>query len=224
MKSCALAFSFGISFVHFYESNYLWNCIKQLNRNSWSVIGNVGVQYKGPVESRAQTRAMWHTARELPFWDMVFLRQGGQFLSSPLFTLRGQQVLRYSRVDRKKVYWKNSDLSLPYFFFAFILTYIILHMNHCIRYRFNPNSFSFTWSRCNFHLSSFRGALKYYLHAYKLAIKDLTEAIAIDPNCDLAYFNRAVCYQEIKHYQRVSLPVVFPCKEDSVFWPSRKKL
>ena len=50
---------------------------------------------------------------------------------------------------------------------------------------------------------SFRGALKYYIHAYQFAVKDLSQAIAIDPDCKLAYFNRAVCYQEMKHYQRV---------------------
>ena len=45
--------------------------------------------------------------------------------------------------------------------------------------------------------------MKYNIRAYQLAVKDLSEAIAIDANCNLAYFNRAVCYQEMKHYQRV---------------------
>lgn len=49
----------------------------------------------------------------------------------------------------------------------------------------------------------FRGALKFHISAYKLAVRDLTEAIAIDCTCLLAYFNRAVCYHAMKHYQKV---------------------
>ena len=49
----------------------------------------------------------------------------------------------------------------------------------------------------------FRGALKFHISAYKLAVRDLTEAIAIDCTCLLAYFNRAVCYHAMKYYQKV---------------------
>ncbi|CAI9731680.1 repeat 6 [Octopus vulgaris] len=40
----------------------------------------------------------------------------------------------------------------------------------------------------------YRGALKYFIGAYKFAIVDLTEAIKIQRNVAVAYFNRAVCY------------------------------
>ena len=49
----------------------------------------------------------------------------------------------------------------------------------------------------------FRGALKYHIKAYSLAVKDLTEAVAIDCKCALAYFNRAVCYHEMRFFQKV---------------------
>lgn len=49
-----------------------------------------------------------------------------------------------------------------------------------------------------------RGALKYHIKAYGLAVKDLTEAVAIDCKCALAYFNRAVCYHEMRFFQKVS--------------------
>ena len=49
-----------------------------------------------------------------------------------------------------------------------------------------------------------RGALKYHIKAYELAIRDLSKAASIDSTCALAYFNRAVCYQENKDYQKVS--------------------
>ena len=48
-----------------------------------------------------------------------------------------------------------------------------------------------------------RGALKYHIKAYELAIKDLSKAASIDSTCALAYFNRAVCYQENRDYQKV---------------------
>lgn len=48
-----------------------------------------------------------------------------------------------------------------------------------------------------------RGALKYNIKAFSLAVKDLTEAVAIDCKCSLAYFNRAVCYHEMKFFQKV---------------------
>ncbi|KAK3100715.1 hypothetical protein FSP39_024147 [Pinctada imbricata] len=48
----------------------------------------------------------------------------------------------------------------------------------------------------------YRGALKYHIMAYDLAIRDLDIATSIDSMCELAYFNRAVCYQEKKEYQK----------------------
>ena len=47
----------------------------------------------------------------------------------------------------------------------------------------------------------YRGALKYLSHAFTYAIGDLTEAIGLDQTCALAYFNRALCHQQIKHYK-----------------------
>lgn len=54
-----------------------------------------------------------------------------------------------------------------------------------------------------FFSSTCRGALKYNIKAFSLAVKDLTEAVAIDCKCSLAYFNRAVCYHEMKFFQKV---------------------
>jgi hypothetical protein len=54
-------------------------------------------------------------------------------------------------------------------------------------------------------IMSFRGALKYHIRAYSLAVKDLTEAVAIDCRCSLAYFNRAVCYHAMSFFQKVCL-------------------
>ncbi|XP_033743076.1 uncharacterized protein LOC117329299 isoform X6 [Pecten maximus] len=48
----------------------------------------------------------------------------------------------------------------------------------------------------------YRGALKYHIKAFDLAIQDLTKATSIDSSCALGYFNRAVCFQEKKDYQR----------------------
>ena len=48
-----------------------------------------------------------------------------------------------------------------------------------------------------------RGALKYHISAFTLAIRDLTQAIAIDSTCALAYFNRAVCYDHSNQPQKV---------------------
>ena len=58
---------------------------------------------------------------------------------------------------------------------------------------------------CGAFLISLRGALKYHIKAYSLAVKDLTEAVAIDCKCALAYFNRAVCYHEMRFFQKVGL-------------------
>ncbi|WAR00024.1 TTC6-like protein [Mya arenaria] len=46
------------------------------------------------------------------------------------------------------------------------------------------------------------GALKYHIKAYDLAIRDLSKAASIESTCALAYFNRAVCYQENRDYQK----------------------
>lgn len=48
----------------------------------------------------------------------------------------------------------------------------------------------------------YRGALKYHIRAYELAIKDLTQATKIDNQCSLAYFNRAVCYHNSGQYDK----------------------
>lgn len=40
----------------------------------------------------------------------------------------------------------------------------------------------------------YRGALKFFMKSFVLAIRDLTKAVSIDVTCALAYFNRAVCY------------------------------
>ena len=56
----------------------------------------------------------------------------------------------------------------------------------------------------NIYFATCRGALKYNIKAYSLAVKDLTEAVAIDCKCSLAYFNRAVCYHEMRFFQKVS--------------------
>lgn len=48
----------------------------------------------------------------------------------------------------------------------------------------------------------YRGALKYHIRAYELAIKDLTQATKIDNRCSLAFFNRAVCYHDSGQHQK----------------------
>ena len=66
-------------------------------------------------------------------------------------------------------------------------------------------SYSLMLQTCIFH----RGALKYHIKAYELAIRDLSKAASIDSSCALAYFNRAVCYQENKDYQKVSKIIIW---------------
>lgn len=53
-----------------------------------------------------------------------------------------------------------------------------------------------------------RGALKYHIKAYSLAIQDLTRAAAIDTASPFAYFNRAVCYQKSKQHDKVGQGLV----------------
>ncbi|XP_067895393.1 uncharacterized protein ttc6 isoform X2 [Heterodontus francisci] len=48
----------------------------------------------------------------------------------------------------------------------------------------------------------YRGALKFYTKAYRLAVEDLTAAININDTCSLAYFNRAVCYHQANDLQK----------------------
>lgn len=48
----------------------------------------------------------------------------------------------------------------------------------------------------------YRGALKYHIRAYELAVKDLTQATKIDNRCALAYFNRAVCHHDNGQYHK----------------------
>lgn len=47
----------------------------------------------------------------------------------------------------------------------------------------------------------YRGALKYLARSPLYAIDDLTDAIKLDQTCALAYYNRALCYQQIKQYK-----------------------
>jgi hypothetical protein len=51
-----------------------------------------------------------------------------------------------------------------------------------------------------FYPSRYRGALKYLARSFKYAVHDLNEAIKLDQTCALAYFNRALCYQQLKEY------------------------
>lgn len=46
-----------------------------------------------------------------------------------------------------------------------------------------------------------RGALKYLTKSYDYAIHDLTEAIRLDQACVLGFYNRALCYHQIKSYK-----------------------
>jgi len=46
-----------------------------------------------------------------------------------------------------------------------------------------------------------RGALKYHISAYHHAINDLTQAISLDKQCALAFYNRAVCLHKMKKHQ-----------------------
>lgn len=48
----------------------------------------------------------------------------------------------------------------------------------------------------------YRGAMKYHIKAYELAVKDLSQATRIDNRCALAYFNRAVCYHDSGQYEK----------------------
>jgi len=50
-----------------------------------------------------------------------------------------------------------------------------------------------------------RGSMKYYTKQYKSAIDDLTMAVALDRQCSLAYFNRALCHQVLKNTDKASL-------------------
>ncbi len=57
-----------------------------------------------------------------------------------------------------------------------------------------------------------RGALKYHMKSYELAIRDLTQATRIDNQCALAYFNRAVCFYEFGNVAKVKfLSGIFRC-------------
>ncbi|XP_014340070.1 uncharacterized protein TTC6 [Latimeria chalumnae] len=48
----------------------------------------------------------------------------------------------------------------------------------------------------------YRGALKYYKKAYACAAEDFTSVTTIDKNCTLAYYNRAVCYHQLKESKK----------------------
>ena len=49
-------------------------------------------------------------------------------------------------------------------------------------------------------LFSKRGALEYLFKSYKYAVDNLTQAIKLDQTCSLAFFNRALCYQQLKQF------------------------
>ncbi|KAK7097844.1 uncharacterized protein [Littorina saxatilis] len=72
-----------------------------------------------------------------------------------------------------------------------VYTKAILNCNEAIKLQ--PNSL---------RAYLYRGALKYHIKAFDLAIRDLTKAATIDNACPLPYFNRAVCYQENKQYAK----------------------
>lgn len=72
-----------------------------------------------------------------------------------------------------------------------VYTKAILNCNEAIKLK--PNSV---------RAYLYRGALKYHIKAFDLAIRDLTKAASIDSTCPLPYFNRAVCYQESKQHAK----------------------
>ena len=56
-------------------------------------------------------------------------------------------------------------------------------------------------TRFNYFLNNNRGALKYLARSSHHAIHDLTEAIKLDQTCALAFYNRALCYQQVQNYK-----------------------
>ena len=53
----------------------------------------------------------------------------------------------------------------------------------------------------------YRGALKYNIRAFRLAIIDLNRALDLDKTCRLAYYDRALCRQATGNVPKVSLAV-----------------
>ncbi|CAE1239192.1 unnamed protein product [Acanthosepion pharaonis] len=47
----------------------------------------------------------------------------------------------------------------------------------------------------------YRGSIKYFIGAYKLAVVDLTKAIELKEDCALAFFNRAICFEALEEYE-----------------------
>uniref|UniRef100_A0A8C4VQ46 Tetratricopeptide repeat domain 6 n=1 Tax=Gopherus evgoodei TaxID=1825980 RepID=A0A8C4VQ46_9SAUR len=54
----------------------------------------------------------------------------------------------------------------------------------------------------------YRGTLKYHNKTYKNAIEDLTKTIDLDKICIFAYYNRAICYHQIKDFGKVLCPFI----------------
>jgi len=54
----------------------------------------------------------------------------------------------------------------------------------------------------------YRGALKYKINAFRLAVNDLSQAITLDNKCHLAYYNRALCHQSLNNLQQVIIMFV----------------
>jgi len=49
----------------------------------------------------------------------------------------------------------------------------------------------------------YRGSLKYKIGAFQLAASDLSQAIELDNQCRLAYYNRALCHQAMDNLHQV---------------------
>ena len=69
---------------------------------------------------------------------------------------------------------------MNYFWYPYLQA--ILNCNEALRLR--PNSVRALLCR---------GALKFKIGAYRHSIRDLNQAIELDKQCALAYYNRAVC-------------------------------
>ena len=77
-----------------------------------------------------------------------------------------------------------------------------------------------------------RGALKFYIKAFRLAIDDLSTAISLDTKCLHAYFNRALCHHQNNNWLLVGKGHTL-CYENSIdlngspltiIWCTRKTL
>uniref|UniRef100_A0A7N4UX02 Tetratricopeptide repeat domain 6 n=1 Tax=Sarcophilus harrisii TaxID=9305 RepID=A0A7N4UX02_SARHA len=59
---------------------------------------------------------------------------------------------------------------------------------------------SFLQAECHYHLGLCYMEEDFFQMTYKLAIKDLNIAIAMNKACFLAFYNRAICYNKIKEF------------------------